>query len=407
MPIIILCSLFKCSLLMRNWTCLRHRSLQILIFLGIYLAIAPWIPGPVHQGLYTCSLFLKDTLLWMLPFTVGCFIAYALCSFEKKAPLFLLILVLFEAFSNFSSVWYSYFCGHLTLTQIPPVATSSDVSTLEPLWRIPFTRPSWWSADKGSLAGVILGLLANLALPSLRHPLLQGKKIAEWVLTRCFSKLIPLFVLGFVARMHQTHTLQNMVEHYAELLLWLVLFLSCYLCFLLALSSGFSWKRFLQNSKNLLPATGIAFSSGCSLSTMPWTIEGVKKSLRDPSLAQAVIPATTNIQQIGDCLTNSFLCFLLFTYFHGYAPDIALWLPFTCVFVLARFATAAVLGGAIFIMIPIYESYLHFTPEMITLMLTFNVLLDPLITCANVLANGTLCLLFEKVWLRLARPQRA
>jgi Na+/H+-dicarboxylate symporter len=66
---------------------------------------------------------------------------------------------------------------------------------------------------------------------------------------------------------------------------------------------------------------------------------------------------------------------------------------------LARFATAAVMGGAIFIMLPIYEYYLSFTPEMIAIILTFNLILDPLITCSNVVANGALCTIFEQVWI--------
>jgi len=136
---------------------------------------------------------------------------------------------------------------------------------------------------------------------------------------------------------------------------------------------------------------------------MPWTIEGSLKNLKSPDLAKAVIPATTNIQQIGDCLTNTFLCFLLYTHFFGHTPEFSTWFVFSGVFVLARFATAAVLGGAIFIMLPIYESYLSFTAEMTAIILAFNVILDPLVTSANVIANGALCRVFERVWSRVTR----
>ena len=78
-----------------------------------------------------------------------------------------------------------------------------------------------------------------------------------------------------------------------------------------------------------------------------------------------------------------------------------MWCLFMSVFVMARFATAAVLGGAIFIMLPIYETYLNFTPEMIAIILALNVVLDPLITSTNVMGNGALCRVFEKVWARV------
>ncbi len=384
---------------------LKNRSFQILLVLSIYLASAAHLPDWTHHAFYTFSLLIKDLLLWMLPLSVGLFIAHAIGSFEKKAPLFILTLFLFEAVSNGCSVWYAYGCGHLASNFLPSVEPKLLNETFAPLWRLPSLKPAWWSADKGTLLGIALGIAAAFRFPSLLFYLGRGKALAEKILTRFFSRLIPLFVLGFVARMYKTNLLNQLFSEYAELLLWLLCALLFYISLLFLLGAG---SRFFSHVRNLLPAAGVAFSSGCSLSTMPWTIEGTSKNLHDPDLAKAVIPATTNIQQIGDCIANAFLCFLIYRQFHGAAPDLALWLPFSAVFVLARFATAAVLGGAIFIMLPLYESFLHFSPEMIAMILAFNVVLDPLITCSNVVANGALCRVFERCWRKAAPvPDRA
>jgi Na+/H+-dicarboxylate symporter len=244
----------------------------------------------------------------------------------------------------------------------------------------------------------LLGLCLGFILP-FKQPIARAKQIAETILTRFFARLIPIFILGFFVRMHKTSLLHQIGTQYTPLLLILLFSLALYIAFLFFLGRG-GPATFAQKIWNLLPATGIAFSSGCSLSTMPWTISGTAKNLDHPELAQALIPATTNIQQIGDCIINSFLCFTIYTHFFGHPPDLMTWSAFSIVFVLARFATAAVLGGAIFVMLPIYETYLHFTPEMIAIILAFNVILDPLVTCSNVIANGALCRLFEKVWER-------
>jgi hypothetical protein len=382
-------------------TILQHRSIQIVVAIALYLATASFLPQEIHQGLYTLSLLIKDLLLWMLPVTVGIFIAHAIASFEKKAPLFILTLFLFEAFSNSASVWYAYGCGHLVGGHIDTMQTHQIVDTFSPLWRMPSFRPLWWSADKGTFVGIIFGLMTAFGLLKIKSGLTNAKNIAEQILTRFFSRLIPLFILGFIARLYQTDLLRQMTSRYADILLWLPLFLVLYISFLFLLGSGFSKEKCLASMRNLLPAAGMAFSSGCSLSTMPWTIEGTAKNLRNPDLAKAVIPATTNIQQTGDCIAQAFLCFLLYLHFNGSPPSLAVWIPFTAVFVLARYATAAVLGGAIFIMLPIYEYYLGFTPEMIAIVLALNAILDPLITCSNVVANGALCRLFERVWDRV------
>jgi Na+/H+-dicarboxylate symporter len=378
---------------------LKQRSIQTILTLTIYVLLAPFLPPVAHQIFYTISLFIKDLLIWNLPLVVAFFIAYTVSSFERRAPLFILTLVIFETLSNLSSVWYAFGAATLVADHLPLIKATTLESNFESLWRFPLVRPNWWSAEKGALVGLTLGCISAFTKGLLLKQILaQGKNFAEWLLTKIFARLIPLFVLGFVTHMIQTKLLDHVLAHYAVLTMCLTLFLVLYITFLFALGAGWSLKAVFLNIKNLLPAGGMALTSSCSMSTMPWTIEGAAKNLKNPPLARAIIPATTNIQQIGDCLAQTFLCFMIYRHFYGHNPDLMTWIVFSNVFVLARFATAAVLGGAIFIMLPIYENYLNFNPEMIAVILALNVVLDPLITSCNVMANGALCRVFEKVW---------
>lgn len=387
----------------------KNRGIQVILVVGLYLLAASFLPPDFHRGLYTVSVFIKDLLVWLLPITVSLFIAHTICSFEQRAPLFIVTLLLFEGLSNFSAVWFSLGGGHVAADFLPPIQMPILNIEFDPLWRLPFVRPSFWSADKGSLLGLALGSIAVIGKFSrLKNWIGGAKGSAQWVLTRVFSRLIPVFILGFVARMHQTQIMRHIFAHYSVLLVWMLVFLALYLFFLFFLGSG-SLKGAARSLRNLTPAGAIAFTSGCSLSTMPWTIEGAGKNLENPDFAKALIPATTNIQQIGDCIINAFLCFLIYHHFYGHAPDLPVLALFSIMFVLARYATAAVIGGAIFIMLPIYETYLSFNPEMIAIILAFNVILDPIVTASNVMANGALCKVFERVWLKIAptRQQKA
>jgi hypothetical protein len=381
----------------KNLLCTR--SVQTILIIGIYLCVASYLSLEIHQIFYTTSMTIKETLAWLMPLTVFFFVSHTVSFFERKAPFFILSLLVFEAISNFSSVWYSYFAAHF-ITQSLQIGQQYELQTsLEPLWTFSYIRPVWWGADKGCLLGLAIGCLVSFyRQPTLVRFLSYGKKMMELILTRFFARLIPIFVLGFVANMYVTKLVQHVFLQYGILILWLIFILLLYIFFLFLIGSGFRLRVAFSHVRNLLPAGTIALTSGCSLSTMPWTIAGAAKNLRDPKLAHALIPATTNIQQIGDCIANSFLCFVLYKQFFGIVPGFTTWISFSIAFALARFATAAVLGGAIFIMLPIYEMYLNFTPEMIAIILAFNVMLDPLVTCTNVLANGALCRIFEWVW---------
>ncbi|MBM3192042.1 MAG: dicarboxylate/amino acid:cation symporter [Chlamydiae bacterium] len=378
---------------------LSHRGIQTAVLIALYFSFEKWLPVPFHQMLYTISLFIKDLLMGVLPLTLFFFIAHTLTSFQKKAPLFILTLVLFETFSNLLCVEYGLGCTHILLHYLPPLPTILPEQDFQELWRLPFNKPSWWSADKGALVALMVGSFVALTKNAfLQQKLAQGKNLAQTLITQGFSRCSPLFVIGFVAKIHHTDLIRQTLRQSSCLILSLTFFLIFYLLFLFLVGASFHLPKTLRHLRHLLPAGSLAFLSGCSLSTMPWTIRGTSKNLKNPHLAHAIIPATTNIQQVGDCIAQSFLCSLLYTYFYGHPPEAATWLLFSTLFVLARFATAAMLGGAIFIMLPIYESTLRFTPEMISIILAFNTLLDPLITSSNVLANGALCGVFEKIW---------
>jgi Na+/H+-dicarboxylate symporter len=378
---------------------LKNRSIQTIFVLTLYTIFAPSLDIRTHQSLYTMSIFIKDMLMWLMPVTIGVFIASTIDSFERKAPLFILVLILFEVCSNFFSVCYAYSVGILVSDQLPVFEIASTQDNLSALWRIPLTKPAWWGADKGGMVGLVIGCMSALFGSSqLKNFLGKARNVMEIILTKGFARLIPIFVLGFVAQIYTTGLLNHMILHYSVLVLYLLIAIIIYIISIFAIGNLFNLSGIIRDMKNLMPAGILAFTSGCSLSTMPWTIQGTEKNLQDPALAKALIPATTNIQQVGDCITQAFLCFLIYKNFFGHNPDLSTWSAFTIVFVAVRFTTVAMIGGAIFIMLPVYQQYLNFNDEMIAIILAFNVILDPIITSSNVVANGGLAKIFERIW---------
>ena len=380
---------------------LTNRSLQTILLITLYTICAPYFSIHIHQSLYTISLFIKDLLILLIPITVGIFIANTIDSFERKAPLFIFVLILFEGCSNLLSVCYAYGSAFMISSELPKfniVALHNDFSEL---WRMPFTRPVWWGAVNGSIIGFIVGgVSAFIGSNKIKHGLYIAKNTVEIMLIKGFGRLIPIFVLGFIAQIYKTGMLDHIMLNYSIVILYLVVALIIYILLIFFAGNLFRLSSTILDIKNLLPAGGIAFSSACSISTMPWTINGVAKNLQDPELAKALIPATTNIQQIGDCLANAFLCFLVYKSFFGHNPEFITWSIFTLVFVITRFAAAGITGGSTFLMLPIYQHYLSFNDEMIAIMLTMNIILDPIITSCNVMANGGLAKIFENIWNR-------
>src|SRR3990167_7917340 len=160
------------------------RGVQVAIALLLYLALADRLPLEAHQALFAISLLIKDLLLWILPITVSFFIASAIASFEKRAPLFVLSLCLFETLSNAMTVFYSYGCGEMMFRWVAPIQSAILIDDFAPLWRLPLQKPVWWSADKGTFLGLFMGLAAAFVLPAFKEFIFRAKSKAELLLTQ-------------------------------------------------------------------------------------------------------------------------------------------------------------------------------------------------------------------------------
>ncbi len=377
----------------------KNTSFQTFALIAISLIFGQTMPLDLATAFYTISLFLKDLLLLFLPFAVFVFIATTLNHFEKRGWLLVIVLILFEMISNGMASISAYglsFVGSMFygLTSLNPIET-----TLTPLFSVSGLRPSFWRVEYGTLLGVILGLLMPYISSKMLEDRLQMlRKYVTAVFIRGFSRVIPLFVLGFFLNLMKTTNFFPLLVQGGSAIGIMLVGLVGYILILYLFAAGFSPARALLFVKNAFPAGFTAFSSMSSAATMPVTIQVTEKNLQNPAFASMVIPATTNIQQIGDCFINVFLCCVILYFFGLGIPDLGTFMLFLSVFILARFTTAAVIGGAIFIMLPIYQNYLGFNEEMTALILAFNMLLDPIVTATNVMANSALCVIFERVW---------
>lgn len=377
---------------------------QLLSIVALVFIFASHIPHPAARSAYTISLLIKDALLIVLPVAVASYIASTLISFRQNAILLVISLLTFEAVSNSTSVMYAYAVAINFEEWIPVFKTSQgQLNSLIPYFTITDIRPSFWSSTNGVLAGVTIGMIVALFKPGyLSQTIFKMRNLMGLIFSKVFVHLIPFYVLGFLLFMHHSGLLDQIIHSYATVIIMITIVIIAYFLMLTVIAAEFKKERFISIINNIWPAGVIAFTSMSSAATMPFTISATEKNLKNPKFAGMLIPATTNIQQIGDCIANALLCLVILKNFGKPIPNLWVWIPFMASFTLARYTTAAVLGGAIFIMIPLYEFYLGFTPEMVALIIALNVVLDPIITSTNVLCNGILAIIFERIWLLIS-----
>ena len=378
---------------------------------------------------YSVSLLLKDILITALPFIIFAILCANLSSLSKGAVLFTIMAFSSVILSNFASTLLSGTLGTLVLQTLTfTKATPNFGSEIGPIWALPLwegllgpfahiLHPSTLetlpvikqiklvSNDMGLVAGIITGLFLSI------YPMDWAKKgivilhgIAFGFFRRFFIPVLPVFILGYVLNMQQTGVLDKIFENYAQIVLIITLFVFAYIVFLYGVASSFNPKKWTLSIKRLIPAALTGFSTMSSASALPLVIEGVRQNSKRPDQAleddtvTGIVPLSINIHLIGDCFAIPILALAILVSFGMGLPSVIDFFVFTVFFVFAKFAVAAVPGGGILVMIPILETYLGFTPEMIVLITSLYILFDPIITSANIFGNGAFAGIFNRVF---------
>lgn len=380
---------------------LKRVGLPLFLFLILVLPLyfGPFIPAQTKAVLYSISLSMKAILLFILPFIIFSFIFAAILNLKSGVFKFILTLVGMIFISNCTAIFTGFTVGSLTLSKLSiPVHVPVDpASALSPIWEL--NLPKLIGNQYALFSGFILGIFFSFKRNKKAEAV--AKTIHGWAnffLKKIFIPLLPIFILGFVFKLEHDQMLAKALKTYGPVFFIVVSTQASYMLLLYFIVAKFSFKRFFNYLKNVLPATITGFSTLSSAASMPVLILCTEKNLRDPEIAEIVIPATINTHTLGSALGITILSLTTLLAFGHTLPHISEFLEFGLLYALAKFAVAAVPGGAIIVVTPLLETYLHFSSEMIGLITAIYMLFDPFGTATNVTGNGFFTIAFSKIY---------
>jgi Na+/H+-dicarboxylate symporter len=350
------------------------------------------IPVSFKSVLYALSLTIKSVIVFLLPFLIFILLFKTAVQLARGAHKMIFFILGAVCISNFISTLLSGGVGVAAYHFGLSLAFPQESTSLNPSWL--FILPKWIANDKAMFSGLLLGVALARFKPKWAEKM--ALSLEGWVsgLMKVFLYLIPLFLSGFVLKLCHDQVLASIVTDYAGIFALIAAAQFGYIGFLYLLSNRFRWKGLFLKIQNMLPAALAGMGSMSSAVAMPLTILGAEKNAPHSKITKATIPATVNIHLIGDCFAIPIFAFALLKNFGIPEPAFFSYLIFACYFVLAKFSVAAIPGGGILVMLPILESHLGFTSEMMSLITALYILFDPIITSANVLGNGAFSMLF-------------
>lgn len=367
----------------------------ILVILAV-LALNPLLSLEIKQVFYAISLTIKSVIVLLLPFIIFGLLFKTMIGLAQRATAIIALILICVCTSNTLSTFLSHYIGmwiyHFNFSII---IRPHELAGLTPAWNVQL--PKLLANDKAMFAGIILGILFG------SYPSKFGLNLATHIdrlvtkILNSFAYFIPLFVAGFVVKLQYDGVMQTILKDYTIIFALIALAQFSYILLCYFVINRFKTRRALSCVRNMLPAAIAGFSTMSSAAVMPLTIAGTESNATHKNLAGSVIPATVNIHLVGDCFAIPILAYAVMKSFGMPEPSLITYLAFVFYFVIAKFSVAAIPGGGIIVMLPILESCLGFTAEMLSLITALYILFDPVITCANVLGNGAFALLIDKL----------
>jgi Na+/H+-dicarboxylate symporter len=210
--------------------------------------------------------------------------------------------------------------------------------------------------------------------------------------------VVPFFILGFILKMEHEGTLTYVLKQYGPVYLLIAAVQLVYLLSLFAIGAKLNPKTWLTYLRNMLPPVITGVSTMSSAAALPFSLTAAEQNTQNPLIARSVIPATVNMNLMGDSIGAPLMIIATMVTFGLGTPSYGLFLVFALWYVMYMFTVAAVPGATILVMTPLIEKVLGFNPEMVGLATALYILYDAIGTTMNVLGNGAFVVLFNRIF---------
>jgi Na+/H+-dicarboxylate symporter len=269
------------------------------------------------------------------------------------------------------------------------------------MWRLPV--PDFIKAILQNENGLILGVLSGIGLGYLKINNLHAisdrlKAAASFILNRMFIPVVPFFILGFILKMQHEGTLTYVLKQYGPVYLMIAVVQVTYLSTLYGLGAKLNPTQWITYLRNMIPPAVTGITTMSSAAALPFSLTAAEANTGNPLIARSVIPATININLMGDSIGVPLMILATMITFGFGIPSYELYFMFALQYVMYMFTVAAVPGATIIVMIPVVQEVLGFNGEMVSLATALYILYDAIGTTMNVMGNGVFVILYNRLF---------
>ncbi|MDR1621443.1 MAG: dicarboxylate/amino acid:cation symporter [Synergistaceae bacterium] len=349
--------------------------------------------------LITLSGIFGNFLSFVIPLIIIGFVAPGIGDLGKGAGKILGLTVVIAYVSTIFAGSAAFFVDSAIFPKIIEVATQTaknpEEALLAPLFVV--DMPPLMDVMTALLFAFVLGIgMSAVGSKSLSAGMHELQHIIEKLLSSVIIPLLPLLICGTFANMTYAGQVQTLFKTFAKVYL-VVLALHLAIIFVQYLFACFvARKNPFRSIAVMFPAYMTAIGTQSSAATIPVTLRQTKKNGVRDDVADFVIPLCATIHLSGSTITLT-SCSIAVMMMNNMPAAWSNMFPFILMLGVVMVAAPGVPGGAVMAAMGILDSILHFSPDMISLMIALYLAQDSFGTACNVTGDGAIAILVDKL----------
>lgn len=363
------------------------------------------LPVPVIRIFVTFNYIFSQYIGFMVPLIIVGLVTPAICRVGADAGKMLLFTIVLAYFSSVLAGIFSY---GVSITAFPYLLGSvhMDVGSVESDAVIPFFNLDI-PAVLGVTSALTLAFLTGILLTvtgkgSLKAVIFDFEELITKAISVTLIPLLPLYIFGVFLKMSCTGEMLPVLSVFAKIIVVIFAMSLLWLITIFCISGVFSRSNPLKNILSMLPAYLTALGTSSSAATIPVTLSCVRKCGASEPVSNFSVPLCASIHMPGSMMKIT-ACAITIMMLQGTPFTFDLVLRFIMLLAITAVAAPGVPGGVIMASLGVLSSVLGFDQTSQALMITLYIVMDSFGTACNVVSDGALTLIVDKVFSE-ARP---
>jgi Na+/H+-dicarboxylate symporter len=372
---------------------------RLILAIVAGILIGAYTPEVFVRGVVTLSSIFGSFLSFIIPLIIIGFVAPGIGDLGHGAGKILVLTVVIAYVSTIFAGFSAFFVDSAIFPGLVKAAAytaeNPEEALLAPFFVI--QMPPLMGVMTALILSFVLGIgMAAIDSKALSSGMHELQRIIEKLLGGVIIPLLPLLICGTFANMTYAGQVHTLLTTFAKVYAVVIALHCAVLLVQYLVACAVAGKNPVRSILTMLPAYMTAIGTQSSAATIPVTLRQAKKNGVREEVADFVIPLCATIHLSGSTITLT-SCAMAVMMMHGAPVTLEGMFPFILMLGVVMVAAPGVPGGAVMAALGVLDSMLHFSPDMLSLMIALYLAQDSFGTACNVTGDGAIAILVDRL----------